>query len=877
MRKIAATDASIPLSPDQGGRQDETDNSLAWWCRPLTHNMASLCSSAAGLASREAERRLTQFGKNALADTSVRTVWKQVVQKLANPFALLLLFAASISAATGDPFGALIIATIILCSVLLDTFQEHRAGKAAERLKRAVALRATVLRDGQPTDIPAENIVPGDIVLLHAGQLVPADGRIVSATDLFVTEAALTGEPYPVEKSAAAMPAGDALHEAVNALFMGTSIISGQAVMLVCDTGRATRIGAVADVLTASRPATAFEQGVRRFGKMILAIVSLLVLFVTVTNLVAQKPLMDSFLFALALAVGLTPELLPMIVTVTLARGALRLAQHRVIVKRLSAIQDLGAIDVLCTDKTGTLTEGAIRLIRHVDIRGRECETVHRYAWLNSTFESGVRTALEEAILAHGAVDATGWTKLDEVPFDFERKRLSVLLAQRAGEGEQRWLILKGAPDAVLSHCRNVLADPDDAASAIIPLAGEAQALAQARLAELENEGFRTLAVAVKCMPPDRNHARLDDETGLTLVGFAAFFDPPKEGAATAIRQLTAYGIDVNIVTGDSERVTQYICRILDIPVRGMMMGHEIAHLDDASLRDRVRSANLFCRVSPMEKNRIIQALRDNGRTVGYLGDGINDAPALYCADVGISVDKAVDVAREAADLILLRHDLHVIADGVVEGRRTFGNVRKYIMMGSSSNFGNMTSMAIAALYLPFLPMQPLQILLNNILYDLSEAAVPLDKVDRADTLAPQKWDMRFLRDFMLVMGPVSSLFDIATFYLMLSVFRLGETAFQTGWFVESLATQVLVIFVIRTRKNPLKSRPHPALVVAAVTILAVAIALPMTPLGGWFGFAPLPPYFYAAIASLAILYLLLAHVMKKVFFAFHENIAGAR
>ncbi|OWW21154.1 magnesium-transporting ATPase [Noviherbaspirillum denitrificans] len=824
--------------------------------------MATLGSSAAGLTTQEAERRLALHGKNLLADTSVLTAWKRIIRKLASPLVLLLLFAASVSAATDDPASTLIIAAIILCSVLLDTFQEHRAGRAAEHLKRAVALRATALRNNRPDDILAENLVPGDIVLLHAGRLVPADGRIVTSTDLFVNEAALTGEPYPVEK-------GAALNGEGGALFMGTSVISGEAVMLVCETGHATRIGAVANVLATFRKATAFEQGVRDFGKMILVVVSLLVLFVTVTNLVGQKPLMESFLFALALAVGLTPELLPMIVTVTLARGALRLSRQRVIVKRLSAIQDLGAIDVLCTDKTGTLTEGAIKLIRHVDIRGRECEAVQRYAWLNSSFESGIRTALEEAILAHGAVEATGWTKLDEVPFDFERKRLSVLLAHGAGKDERRWLILKGAPDAVLSHCRDALDDPDDPASAVIPLEGNIRAMAQARLAELEDAGFRTLAVAVKCMPPDRDHARLDDEAGLTLAGFTAFFDPPKEGAAKAIRKLKDLGIDVNILTGDSERVTQYICGMLDVPVRGVLMGNEVAQLDDAALRERVRNANLFCRVSPMEKNRVIQAMRDNGRTVGYLGDGVNDAPALYSADVGISVDKAVDVAREAADLILLHHDLDVIAAGVVEGRRTFGNVRKYIMMGSSSNFGNMTSMAIAALYLPFLPMQPLQILLNNVLYDLSEATVPLDTVDRSETLEPQKWDMHFLRDFMLVMGPVSSLFDIATFYLMLGVFRLGETQFQTGWFVESLATQILVIFVIRTRKNPLKSRPHPALVAAAAGILAVAIALPLTPLADWFNFAPLPPFFYAAIAGLAILYLLLAQVMKQLFYAF--------
>ncbi|TCS33079.1 Mg2+-importing ATPase [Paucimonas lemoignei] len=760
---------------------------------------------------------------------------------------------------------------MVLLSVLLDFIQEHRAERTAEKLKQSVALHATVIRGGKEQDTDARLIVPGDIVVLRAGQLVPADGRVLSAQDFFIQQAAITGEAYPVEKNSHIVPATDELHDAANAVFMGSSVISGQATVLVCATGSQTEIGHVAQAVTERRAETAFEREIRQFGMLILRITIMLVGFVVVVNLIMQRPHLESFMFALALAVGLTPELLPVIVTVTLSRGALRLSGNHVVVKRLSAIHDLGAIDVFCTDKTGTLTEGSIRLECHLDIHGKSSETVLRYAWLNCFFESGLRTPLEDAVLAHESIDVSGWRKLDEVPFDFERRRLSVLLAYHAQDGERRWLILKGAPSDVLAHCTSVCLDPEHLEVSAVPMDAGLLAQVHSQLNSLEKDGFRTLAVAVKEMPLDRDHARLEDEDELTLMGFLAFLDPPKHSATAAMEKLAQYAVKVKVVTGDSELVTEYICKSLKLRVSGVLMGQELAQMDDATLRNRVESADLFCRVNPMQKNRIILALKANGHVIGYLGDGINDAPALHNADVGISVDTAVDVAREAADLILLQQDLGVIAGGVLEGRRTFGNVRKYIMMGASSNFGNMFSMAGAVLFLPFLPMLPVQILLNNILYDLAGTVIPFDKVDKREMTMPQKWDMSFLLKFMLILGPVSSLFDFLTFYLLLHVMHANEQMFQTGWFVESLATQILVIFIIRTSLNSFQSRPHPSLIVISLAILGIAILLPISSLGAYFGFVRLSWPYYGVIGALVLVYLVVVEVAKKIFYTHFE------
>ena len=828
-----------------------------WWLAPLPQDLAA-GNEVPGLSSSEARERLTGFGPNLFRERPRRSLLRQYLSRFRNPLVVILLVASAVSAFTGEVANFLIISIIVLLSVTLDFVQEYRANSAAERLKQSVSLRALVMRDGQPVSIPVKEVVPGDVVLLSAGDLVPADGRVLEARDFFVMQALLTGESYPVEKRPGTLAeTASELQEATNALFMGSTAISGSARMLVVKTGAATAIGEIADSLALPAEPTAFEQGTRHFGMLIMRLTVLMVMFVLLVNAFFHKPWLESFLFAVALAVGLTPELLPMVISVTLSRGALRMAKQRMIVKRLSAIQDLGSMDVLCTDKTGTLTEARIRLEKHVDPSGRPSERVLELAYLNSFFETGLKSPLDEAILAHSHIEVGAWKKIDEVPFDFERRRVSVLV----DNGETRWLVVKGAPDDIVGLCTRYEGDGGRTldAAALQAIAGQQHAL--------EEEGFRVLGIAWRQVPMEHSHAVVGDESELVLAGFAAFLDPPKESAASALQALKRAGVAIKIVTGDSDLVTRHVCAQLKIPVTGLLTGKEIAQLGDQALRARVETANLFCRVNPAQKNRVIQALKARGHVVGYLGDGINDAPSLHSADVGLSVDTAVDVAKEAADIILLKHDLHVLQAGVVEGRRTFGNIMKYLMMGTSSNFGNMFSMAGAALFLPFLPMLPTQILLNNILYDVSETPIPLDQVDAVEIRTPRALDMNFIRNFMLIIGPVSSLFDFLTFYVLLVVLQASERLFQTGWFIESLCTQVLVIFVIRTRGNPLKSRPHPLLAATSLAVVALAAILPLTPLGVHFGFVPPPPAFYAILGGMVVAYLCIVELAKRAFY----------
>ena len=805
-----------------------------------------------------------RFGPNLFRDHPEQPLWLQFLSRFKNPLVILLLVASAISALTGEITNFLIITVMVLFSVTLDFVQEHRAGKAAESLRHSVSVRARVIRDGKPLAVPVTDVVPGDLAVLSAGDMVPADGLVLEANDLFVKQALLTGEPYPVEKRPGAL-AADAtdLQDAANAVFMGTTVISGSARMRVVKTGTGTAIGAIADSLTRQPPPTAFEIGTHRFGLLIMRLTVLLVLFVLLVNALMHKPWLDSFLFAVALAVGLTPELLPMVVSVTLSRGALLMAKKRVIVKRLAAIQNLGSMDVLCTDKTGTLTEAKIKLEQHVDPQGKPSERVLELAYLNSFFETGLKSPLDEAILAHENIDVSAWKKIDEVPFDFERRRVSVLLEK----GNGRLLVVKGASEEIIGLCT---AYEEQGNNIRIPLDPASRARIHEQHIALEKEGFRVLGIAWRDVPPDHPHAVIGDEAELVFAGLAGFLDPPKASAGAALAALEDSGVTVKIVTGDSELVTQHVCAQLNIPVTGVLTGKEIEQMDDQALRARVEKANLFCRVNPSQKDRVILALKARGHVVGYLGDGINDAPSLHSADVGLSVDSAVDVAKEAADMILLDQDLHVLHDGVLEGRRTFGNIMKYIMMGTSSNFGNMFSMAGAALFLPFLPMLPTQILLNNILYDISEVPIPLDQVDPEDLRKPHVLDMNFIRDFMLVIGPISSAFDFLTFYILLTVLKANETLFQTGWFVESLSTQVLVIFIIRTRGNPFKSRAHPLLVATSLAVAAIGAVLPFTPLGTYFGFVPPPAQFYSILAAMVVIYLVMVEVAKQGFYRWY-------
>ncbi len=831
---------------------------------PLPDLLQRLHSTEVGLRASGAAAILEAVGPNLIAAAPRKGLLFAFIGRLGNPLVLILLFAAAVSAFTGDVVSFVIIAVIVFMSVILDVAQERQAQNAAERLREQVSLSAKALRDGQPVDVPAAQIVPGDIVLLAAGDLVPADSRLIEARDLYVDEALLTGEAYPAEKEATPAATGAPSESALprNMLFMGSSVVSGTAKVLVVATGRKAQLGSIAGALQKPPPPTAFALGIQKFGMMIVQATIFLVLFVVIINLLFHRPLLESFLFALALAVGLTPELLPMIVSVTLAHGSIRLSRKQVIVKRQSAIDDLGSMDVFCSDKTGTLTEARIRLVRELDLGGQDSASVMQMAQLNAAFETGLKSPLDEAILAAGKIDLTAWRKIDEVPFDFERRRVSILVEG----GGRRLLIVKGAPEDILGHA----ASYEQQAAPPRPLDAAARKTAAATFNGLGAEGYRVLGVAWREVEADRDHANIDDEKDLTLGGFLAFLDPPKAGAREALTALGKLGIALKVVTGDNEQVTRHVCGELGLNIAGTLTGPEVAALTDEALLARVDATTLFCRVTPPQKSRIIRALRRKGHVVGYLGDGINDAPSLHAADVGFSVDTAVDVAKDAAAMILLRKDLGVLADGVREGRKTCANILKYMMMGTSSNFGNMFSMAGGVLFLPFLPMLPTQILLNNLLYDFSETTIPLDNVSDAMVAKPRRWDLDIVRKFMFVFGPLSSIFDFVTFALLLWAFQADDKLFHTAWFVESLSTQVLVIFIIRTA-YPLRDPPHPALVTSTLLTFAAAVALPYSPLAPWLGFVPVPAALMGALALVTVAYLVLVYVVKRWFFKHYQ------
>jgi Mg2+-importing ATPase len=847
-------------------------SALEPWEEPPGGLLSRLESGERGLAAETAARRLDEVGPNTVAEHRRRSIPVQLLLRFRNPLILLLLGASAVSGLTGDVRSFVVTAVMVLLSVALDFVQEHRADRAAERLRASARVRASVLRDGRVAEIPSTEVVPGDVVLLTAGDLVPADARLLEARDLFVNQALLTGEPYPVPKqAAAAAPAGTTpatLPDLPGAVLMGTSVTSGTGRAVVVRTGARTALGQIGASLERDPPPSAFEQGTRAFGMLILRLALVMVLFVILVNAWRGRPWLQSFLFSVALAVGLTPELLPMVVSVTLSRGALRLSRKKVLVKRLAAIHDLGSMDVLCTDKTGTLTEAHIRLERAIDADERPSPRVLALARLNSWFQSGLKSPLDEAIEAAAqarpdpGLDCGDYSKLDEIPFDFERRLCSVLVRRAA---EAPLVAVKGAFEAIIDASASYEAGgPGD----VRPLDDARRAALLATAERLGKEGLRVLGVARKELPAQAREADPAVEQELTFAGFLAFEDPPKESARGALASLAELGVTTKVLTGDSDLVARHACAEIGMPVTGVLTGPEIERLDDQALDAAVERTSLFCRVTPAQKNRIILALKRRKHAVGFIGDGINDAPALHSADVGISVDSAVDIAKEAADLILLERDLNVLRDGVVEGRRTLGNIIKYILMGTSSNFGNMFSMAGAAVFLPFLPMLPLQILVNNFLYDLSEIPIPTDTVDEDFIARPRRWDMDLIRKFMMVIGPVSSAFDFLTFYVLLHLFGASESLFQTGWFIESLATQVLVIFVIRTRGNPWRNRPSAALALTSVLVVLVGAVLPFTPLGATLGFVHPPAMYYLVVAATVAAYLATVQIVKGRFYA---------
>jgi Mg2+-importing ATPase len=836
--------------------------SAGFWTEAPAVLLGRLGAAEAGLSSREAAARLAKYGANDAAVERRTPAWLRLVQRLGNPLVLILLIASGLSAATGDVASFVIIASIVAISVVLDFVQESRAQGAVDALRAQVALTADVRRDGDQLSVPVSQVVPGDIVRLGAGDLVPADGVLLSGRDFFVNRALLTGESYPVEKHAAVQgdPAAQ-IADAANVALAGTSVISGSAVMLVCETGQRTSLGQIAGTLIARRPPTSFEIGLRRFSLLILRITFVLVLLVMAESMAFHRPWLQSLIFALALAVGLTPELLPMIMTITLARGAIRLSHERVIVKSLPSIHNLGAMDVLCTDKTGTLTEARIALTRHIDFAGGDSERVLTLAWLNSHFETGLKSPLDDAILAHAEVDAAPWRKIDEAPFDFERRRVSVLL-ESAG---QRMLIVKGAPEDILRLSTHA----EIPGAGVQPLTGPLRAQLQARFDDLSGQGLRLLGIASRAEPEGQAKVDASEEKDLTFAGFAVFLDPPKASAAAALTALAAAGVEVKVLTGDNQQVARHVCAELKFDPGEVIDGPELTGLSDEALIARIGKARLFCRVTPQQKLRLLMVLKRTGQTVGFLGDGINDAPALHAADVGISVDSAADVAKAAAEIILLERDLGVVCRGVVEGRRTIVNTSKYILMASSANFGNIVSMVLAGLILPFLPLLPIQVLLTNLIYDVAQTGLPLDNVDPEAVRRPIHWDIRLIERFMVVMGPISTLFDIATFAVLLLLLHAGEAVFRTGWFVESLVTQILMIFAVRTRRSLFASRPHAAVVALALGGAALTLALPFLPLvGGWFQFVRLPGVYFDLLAAIVAAFLVMIELVKRLFYA---------
>ncbi|PRH84806.1 magnesium-translocating P-type ATPase [Labrys okinawensis] len=826
----------------------------AFWTHSPKDWLDTLDCGNQGLTSGEAEKRLARFGLNADRKGQHETALHAILRRLLEPLSLILFGAGLVSIATGDAIGGAIIVAILVLSIGLDTFQEGHATRAAEALRRSVALKAEVKRDGSFKQVAVENVVPGDLVRIRAGDVIPADALIVESTAFTAAEAALTGEPYPVAKSPGTVRSANPA-DASNAVFRGAVAQTGEAIALVIATGRATIFGTAASMLGEASAPSPFQRDLREFGLVIARLTLALVVLVLAARVMFGRPPLDSLLFAVALAVGLTPELLPMITTVTLSRGAIRLARRRVIVKRLAAIHDLGAMTVLCTDKTGTLTSAQITLAKSIDVHGLQTGRPAGLAAVAADL-GGDRGSLDAALIAAEQEPSHSWALLGRRPFDYTRRLGSVLAKGPDGP----MLIVKGAPEAVLGLCSHM----KDGAQ-ILPLTAEERTKALEILHGMAQEGLRSIAVATRPWPEQGQEITEKDEQSLTLEGFCAFADPPKPTAGPAIAHLAKIGVKLKILSGDDPLVVRRLAGLVGLDGRTVLSGSDIAKLDEDALAVHVRSVDAFSRLTPDQKSRIIKALQKSQAVVGYLGDGINDAPALKVADIGLSVEGATGVAQAAADMILLASDLEVVAAGVEEGRRTFANILKYVRMGASSNFGNMLSMALASILLPFLPMLPTQILLNNLLYDLSEIGIPFDQVRREAIAEPQVWDMGGLLRFAAIMGPVSSLFDFLTFAVLLAIFHVAPDEFRTTWFLESMATQISVIFLIRTAGRPWRNRPSPMLVASSLFALLVALVVPFTPLGPWFGFVAPPPGLLLAMAGIVILYLVCVELLKPL------------
>ncbi|MEK7639861.1 MAG: magnesium-translocating P-type ATPase [Patescibacteria group bacterium] len=820
-----------------------------------------------GLTTAEANTRLLKFGPNSVSSKAKLRPIVAFVKKFNSPLLIILMGASVISFFTGNQTSAIILICMVFLSVILDFVNTFRSEKAVDALIARVITTATVIRDGKRQEVNLTTIVPGDLVFLSAGDVIPADCRVMDGNDFFVNQSVMTGESLPVEKSHLQQSSKEEINaEASDIVLMGTSVVTGYATVEALRTGKQTEFGKIAERLTEADPETDFDRGIRKFSSFIMKLTIIMVVFVFAANTISGRGFLESFVFAIAIAVGLTPELLPVIMSVSLSRGAVRMAKTGVIVKHLPAIQNFGRMSVLCTDKTGTLTENRIVVVQFVDTYGKVTEDVLRYAYYNSAFHTGVPNPLDQAVRDFKKWDVGQLTKIDEVPFDFERRRESVVV----DEGAKRLLITKGAPEAVYGICESYLHDGQ-----LHPADDAFHTQAQAEFTRLSQEGFKVLAVCFRDVPKRLGTYEKNEEQGMTFLGYVAFMDPAKETVKETLDELELLGVEIKILTGDNELLTQKVCRDIQLVVKGTITGEQIRKLSTLEFRKVVSATTIFARITPEQKERIIRTLQDVGHVVGYLGDGINDAPALKAADVGVSVNNAVDVAKETADIILLKKSLRVLKAGIIEGRKTFRNTLKYILMGMSSNFGNMFSMMVASAFLPFLPMLPTQVLLNNFLYDTSQLSLSSDHVDESDVVKPTGWDMKFIRKYMLVFGPISSLFDFATFGLMFMLFRNSEHQFQTGWFMESIATQVFVIYIIRTKKIPfLQSSPSRLLLFNTLLIVTIAWLMPLLPFARFFNLQPLPLWVVGTLFSFVILYLLLVEVVKRWFFRREAKLA---
>lgn len=835
----------------------KNDKLSAFWSITPEEVFKELETTANGITDSEAEKRTELYGLNRLKPKKKTDAVTLLIAQFKSPVIIILIFAAILSIFLGDTADAIIILTIIFISGILGFWQEKGATNAVQKLLEIVQIQSKVMRDGQEKEIPVEEIVPGDIVILSAGSVVPGDSLIISSKDLFIDESTLTGETFPVEKSVSALSKDTALSQRTNTLFMGTHVVSGNGKAVVVKTGINTEFGKVSERLKLRPAETEFEHGIRKFGFLLMEVTLVMIFLIFALNVYLQKPVVDSFLFSLAIAVGLTPQLLPAIISINLSHGAKRMAEKKVIVKKLNSIENFGSMNVLCSDKTGTLTEGKVKIHSFTDSESNTSEKVMLYAQLNASYQTGFVNPIDEAIINYKKNDLSSYKKLDEIPYDFLRKRLSILVADK----NENIIITKGALKNVIDVCDFIEkgnGKVEEIESSIDKINNY--------YSEMSGNGYRVLGIAYKKMP-DNSIIKKDSEKGMTFLGFILLYDPPKKNIIETISELKKTGVSLKIITGDNKLVAESISKQIGLKDTKIITGTEIRQLSDEALYRNVNKINIFAEVEPNQKERIILALKKAGNVVGYMGDGINDASALHAADVGISVDSAVDVAKEAADIVLLETDLNVLLSGILEGRTTFANTIKYVFMATSANFGNMFSVAGASLFLPFLPFLPKQILLINLLTDLPEMTIATDNVDADWIEKPRRWDIKFIRRFMMIFGVISSVFDYLTFGVLLLLLNANKIQFRTGWFLESVISAVLIVLVVRTRKPFFKSKPGKYLVLTTLAIILFTIFIPVSPLIELFGFTPLPPIFLLLIGVIIIGYILSAELAKKIFY----------